>query len=382
MQADLNVTDIVTGSSGPISLDPLASALESLITGYTGLAGLWADALAALAIFAAAIVLSEAARYFVANVAPKLVKSTGSSLDDEVLGAVKGPVQVLILTVGLYLSLKTLDDLPPGVISALDTGAIIVVILVAAYFAGNVIGAVLRWYARDVAPHTGSDLDDNLLPFLRRLLTAVVYALALLLILGRLGIEITALVASLGVAGIAVALAAQETLSNVFGAFAIMTDRPYKVGDRLLIPGVGQGDVIDVGLRSTRVQTLSRTVVVIPNSQMAGAEIVNLSMPDARLRLQIKVGIGYRSDVNRACAIMEEVAAASPLVAPDPKPSAYVSALGDFAVEITMLVWAADYRQELDVPDQIYKEVLRRFREESIEIPYPVMTVLPKAASG
>ncbi len=364
-------------SPDPLDVNSTANAVQGLIQGYTGVSDGVANLLAAALVLALFLVLSEAARYFVNHVAPRLVSGTKSSLDDEVLKAVRGPIRLLIALIGLYLALKTLEATRPFA-GALDTLATVVLVLVAAYLVSNLIKAVLRWYARDVAPRTGSDLDDHLIPFFEKLLTAVVYVLALLLIMSRFGVEITALVASLGVAGIAVALAAQETLSNLFGAFAILTDRPYKIGDRLLIPGVGQGDVVDIGLRSTRLRTRLNEVLVIPNQQMASSEIINLSLPDARLRVLVKVGIGYRSDVDRACATMEAIARADASVAREPAPAAYVSALGDFAIEITMLVWIADYTQDIEVPDRIYREILAKFREAGIEITYPVMTVLPK----
>ncbi|OPY28067.1 MAG: Large-conductance mechanosensitive channel MscMJLR [Methanocella sp. PtaU1.Bin125] len=370
-------TPVITSGT----VDPLVNNIQDLISTYTGLNSFYADVITAVLIIAFFLVLSEAARYFVTSVAPRLVKGTKSSLDDEVLKAIRSPIRVLILLIGVYLALKTLDNMSLSIVETLDMVATIALILVAAYFVSNLINAALRWYSRDVAPHTDSQLDDQLIPFFGKVITAAIYILALLMILSRFGIEITALVASMGVAGIAVALAAQETLSNVFGAIAILTDRPYKVGDRLLIPGIGQGDVTDIGLRSTRIVTRNNEVLVIPNQQMAGSEIINLSMPDSHLRLKIKVGISYKSDVDRACAIMEEIARACPTVAQEPKPAAYVNELGDFAIGITMLVWIGEYRQDYSVSDQIYRQILTRFRAENIEITYPVMTVIPKTAS-
>ncbi len=255
-----------------VNIDPLANAVQNFIAAHTGLGVFYADMITAVLVLIVFLALSEAARYFVIYVAPRLVTNTKSSLDDEVLKAIRGPIRLLIIIIGLYLALKTLDNLSLGIIGSLDMLATIILILVAAYFVSNLVKAGLHWYSRDVAPHTGSDLDDHLIPFLEKLLTAIIYIMGLLMILGRFGIQITALVASLGVAGIAVALAAQETLSNVFGAFAILTDRPYKVGDRLLIQGIGQGDVTDIGLRSTRIMTRNNEVLVIPNQQMAGSE--------------------------------------------------------------------------------------------------------------
>ncbi|WP_424359120.1 mechanosensitive ion channel family protein [Methanocella sp. MCL-LM] len=368
----------MTGFS--IDVHPLADPIQAFITATTGASGLMADVATAAVIIVIFTMLSEVARYFVKNIAPKLVKHTSSSLDDELLAAIKNPIAVLFLATGVYLAVKSMDNLSSGLIETLDHTALATLVLVIAYFVSNLLSALLRWYSRDVAPHTDSDLDDHLIPFAEKMISVVVYLLALLIILSAFGIEITALVASMGIASLAVALAAQESLSNIFGAVAILMDRPYKVGDRLHIPGIGQGDVLDIGMRSTRVMTRTRQVIVIPNKEMANTEIVNLSLPDSRLRLQLTVGVAYKADIDRACKVLEEIAGANELVLKDPKPSSYVSSLGDFAVQITLLVWIADYRQDLDVPDQIYRQILARFKEEDIEISYPVMTVLPRAA--
>lgn len=379
MQSIGNASVFPQGNT-PLDVDLLENTMQEFISAHTGLSIFYADLSTAALILIFSLLLSEMARYFVVHVAPRLVSGTGSSLNDEVLKAIQGPIRALIILIGLYLALKALDSLSPGIVEMLDKLAMVVLIIVAAYSVSNLARAGLRWYQRDVAPRTGSMLDDQLVPFFGKLITATVYILAFLIILSTFGVQITALVASLGVAGIAVALAAQETLSNVFGAFAILTDHPYKIGDRLLIPGIGQGDVVDVGLRSTRLKTRNDEIIVIPNQQMASMEIVNLSMPDSRLRILIKVGISYKSDIDRACAIMEEIARSNEGVAKDPVPGAYVSGLGDYAVEITMLVWLADYTMNYVVPYQIYRQILVRFREAGIDITYPVMTVLPKAA--
>ncbi|MCD1294431.1 mechanosensitive ion channel family protein [Methanocella sp. CWC-04] len=337
-----------------------------------------ADLMAALLIVAIFLILSEIVKRIVLDVAPHLVSKTKSTLDDEILSVIKGPIQVIVIVAGIYLAFKTINHMPVNAITMLDRLSAIVLILLCAYVVSNLIKGIIKWYVTDVAPKTNSDLDDHLMPFLRKFLVVLVYSIAVIMIIGQFGVEITPLIASLGVVGIAVALAAKESLSNLFGAVAILTDRPYKVGDRLILPSIGQGDVLDVGLRSTRIRTMDNRVVIVPNEEMARSKIVNMSQPSSKVRVTIKVGISYRSDVDKACAIMERIASELPQVSKEPGPRAYVSALGDFSVDITMLVWIDSYREDLSVPDVIYRKVLARFKEEGIEIPYPIKTVIPK----
>ncbi len=370
-----NVTGSMSGNI--VDIRPMADGLESWIALHTGLGAVGSDLLTAAIILAIFTILSQLAKYLVKDVMPHLVSKTESTLDDEILTAIKGPVQVLVVIVGVYFASKTLNEMPPEISGLLDRLATIALILVGAYFISNLIVAVMRWYTHDIAPKTDSDLDDHLMPFLQKFMVAAVYIVALVMIIG-LFTPITPLLAGLGVFGIAIALAAKEMLSNLFGAVAILTDRPYKIGDRLLVNGIGMGDVSDIGMRSTRIKTMDNRIAVIPNEMMANSRIVNVSQPDAKVRVTLKVGIGYASDIDKACAIMERSASETQAVSSEPKPMAYVSQLSDFSVEVTLLVWIDSYKEDLDTLDMIYRSILLRFKEEGIEIPYPIMTVLPK----
>lgn len=368
----------VTGTLGSaININPWADGLERWIAARTGLSLGISDIATAIIIFVAFLILSEIARHIVTDIAPHLVSKTGSTLDDELLKALKGPVQILIVVIGLYLACKTLNNLPSVIIDALDKLASIAIILVGAYFVANLVSALIQWYVNDLAPKTGSDIDDHLMPFLRKFLVVAIYVIALVMIIG-LFTEITPLLAGLGVFGIAIAFAAKEALSNLFGAFAILTDRPYKEGDRLFVKGIGTGDVMEMGMRSTRVKTADNHIVIIPNERMAAGRIVNLSQPDKKIRLELKFGVGYAADTDKACSMLEQIARETDSVSQLPKPAAYVSELGDFAVAISLLVWIDSYKSDLDVADSIYRKALVAFKKGGIEIPYPTMTVKPK----
>src|SRR5271157_1215458 len=323
----------VTGTLGSaININPWADGLERWIAARTGLSPSVSDVVTALILLAAFLILSRISRHFVTDVAPHLVSKTGSTLDDELLKALKGPIQALIIVIGVYLACKSLNNLPSLIIFVLDKLASVMLILVGAYFVSNVVNALIQWYVNDLAPKTGSDMDDHLMPFLRKFLVVSIYVIALVMVIG-LFTEITPLLAGLGVFGIAIAFAAKEALSNLFGAFAILTDRPYKEGDRLFVKGVGTGDVMEMGMRSTRVKTLDNHIVIIPNERLAAGRIVNLSQPDKKIRLELKFGVGYTAD---------------------------------------------SYKSDLDVADSIYRKALVAFKKEGIEIPYPTMSVKPK----
>ncbi|BAI60989.1 truncated small-conductance mechanosensitive channel [Methanocella paludicola SANAE] len=136
------------------------------------------------------------------------------------------------------------------------------------------------------------------------------------------------------------------------------------------------GDVVEIGLRSTRIRTLDSRLIVVPNSDISKSNIINYSLPDAKVRFTINVGIAYDSNVDKAFAVLKDIATHTEGVLVDPAPQVYVKDLGDFSINLMMHVWAKDYKLSWEVPDHIYREILRRFAEEKIDIPYPIQSVI------
>lgn len=355
---------------------------EAGVRSATGISQGWADLTIAVAIIIISYILAKAVKFFLTNIAPHLVKQTETTLDDEIVKAINGPLQVLVVSLGIYLAFATLNDLPPAISNNLGVLLTIVLIYIAAYFVSNVIGAVINWYKNDIAPRTESDLDDVLMPFLSKAVGVITFIIATLMVLSVLQIDITPLVATVGLGGVAVALAAQELLSNVFGAFAVLSDRPYKIGDRIQLSDGVVGDVVEIGLRSTRIKTLDSRLIVVPNADISKSDIINYSLPDSRARFDIKVGISYDSDVETATKILLEIAGHTEGVLKDPAPKVYVKELGNFSVNLLMHVWVSDYKLSWEVPDRIYRDTLKRFAKEGIDIPYPITSVIMNAPNS
>lgn len=365
-----------TNILGDFSNSTLIRGMESGIEQMTGLSQGTADIISALLIIVFAIILAKVVKFFVVNVAPHLVSKTETTLDDEVIKAINGPLQVFIVALGVYMAFAALNDLPGIISNNLGMVLTVVLIYIAAYLVANLATALINWYKNDIAPHTGSDLDDVLMPFMNKAVGVIVYILATLMAISAMGQEITPLLATVGVGGIAVALAAQELLSNLFGAISILGDRPYKVGDRIEMDDGLSGDVTEIGLRSTRVKTVDGRIIVIPNADISKSMIINYSQPDPKMRYDIKVGISYDSDVEKASKILLEIANGTEGVLKEPAPNVYVKDLGNFSVNMLMQVWMNDYKLNWEVPDKIYRETLKRFAAEKIDIPYPITSVI------
>lgn len=348
--------------------------IDRTLGSLLGLGAEATDILVALIIIAIFSILSKVASFLLEEILPKLTAKTKTTLDDELIKALRRPVQLFVLLTGFVLAVHSLE-LGSTSFDYFDKVVTVFYILVMAYFVSNIVHALIKWYQNDIAPRTESKLDDQLMPFLDKVDRIVIFSIAFLMILDRLGYPITPVLASMGVAGIAVAFAAQETLSNVFGAFSILTDRPFKVGDRIALSDNDIGDVIDIGVRSTRLKTTDNKIVIYPNAVISKGKIINYAEPDSRIRFTIKVSIGYKEDIERAQKLMVEIAEKTDDVLSDPEPQAYVVALSPYSIDLILHVWVTDFKLEFKVPDSIYREIIRKFAEENIEIPYPITTI-------
>lgn len=207
----------------------------------------------------------------------------------------------------------------------------------------------------------------------------IVLLVGLLIMLGALGVQITPILTALGVGGLAVALALQDTLSNLFAGMHLLADRPIRVGDYVKIAD-SEGHVIDVGWRSTRVRTLQGNVVIVPNHKVAQSVIVNYDLPDSRLALSVRVDVNYRSDPEEVERVLADEAARSvgevPGLLGEPPPFVrFIPGFGDSSLDFTVTVQVATFVDQFLVQHELRKRLLRRLRAEGIELPVPVRVV-------
>ena len=349
--------------------------IDKAFSASLGMGAQATDILVALTIIAVFAVLAKLTSYLLHEILPRFTAKTETTLDDELILALQHPIQLLVILSGFALGVHSLE-IGNLYFETFDKIVMILYILIGAYLASNIAHAFIQWYSNDIAPKIKSRLDDQLMPFIDKVDKIIIFTLALLMIINQLGYQITPILASLGIAGIAIAFAAQETLSNVFGAFSILTDKPFKVGDRIELSQNEIGDVVDIGIRSTRIKTMDNKIIIMPNAVISKGKIINYSEPDLRVRFSIKASISYKSDIDRALLTLVEIARSTEGVINNPAPRAYVIELSSYSIDLLLHVWVKDYRLEFEVPDRIYREIIRRFAEEKIEIPYPITTIM------
>lgn len=317
------------------------------------------------------LVLSRILLYILDKKLNRLVKKTSTKLDDFIILALKRPLLLIILGTGLYVAIKTLN-LGKKMSIFLKEGFFVFTVLAGVYFILSLSRALLEWYAREIAPKTKNRFDDQFIPLLRKVIKIVVIIIASLIVMEHFHYDIKALLTTLGVASLAIALAVQETLGNVIAGLGIVIDRPFHVGDRIQLPSGEIGDVYEIGLRSVKILTLDHTMIVIPNSEIGKNRVVNLSYPDPKLKLRIPVGVDYGSDLNKVKNVLLEIVHHLPEILDKPEPKVYFMKFNDFSLDLLLICWIDSYTNKFEVTDKINMKINQRFREEGINIPFPI----------
>ena len=239
------------------------------------------------------------------------------------------------------------------------------------------LGHLIRSFeSRVLARSSETALDETALPMINKFIQFAVIALGLLLAMTHLGIQIAPFLAGAGVVGLALSLAAKDTLSNLIAGVLLIMDRPFQVGDRIelwnapLETGTW-GDVIEIGLRATKIRNPDNLVVVVPNNEIMQRDIINYTMSGEHIRLRIPFSCAYDSDIEQAKRLLKEAAAEVPGVQMDPEPIVIVRGFGPSEVNLELRVWIKEARHRRRIADEITEIAMLKFHAGGVEIPYP-----------
>lgn len=331
--------------------------------------------------------LSTAVAFIVATLAALLMRrvalaglrrwpyaSGRSSMYGEV---VRGPSLLWCLVLGLYVANEVALEfavLPVrwhGQLRLLfEAGVILSVTVTLAGLAGRLVG---RTGERQVI----GGVETGLAQTTARVTVLIV---GLLVLLSALGIQITPILTALGVGGLAVALALQDTLANLFAGFHLLADKSVRVGDYVKVADNAEGFVVDLGWRSTRIRTLGNNVVVLPNQMVAKGTITNYSLPEPRMALGLKVSVEWEADPDHVEALLlDEVVRAAgqvPGLLRDPAPSvSLIPGFGEYSLDFTVGYHVARFVDQYQVQHELRKRIIARFRQEGVAMPVPIRVI-------
>ncbi len=300
-----------------------------------------------------------------------------------VLEAIDGPAILMVLLAGgTYAGGFALDhwhsgrDLDTDLAALLRRAGTVGVVAVGAFLATRIGSLLLDWYAEHVASKTSTQLDDQLIPSFKRMLPILVYALAILWALAIFEIEISPLLATLGIGGIAIALAAQPTLSNYFAGTYVISEGEIEPGDFIEIEGGPSGFVEDISWRSTKLRSRFNNLIIIPNSMMSDNMITNYSRPALAMNVIVTGGVSYSSDLQQVEDILMDVAGKivveSEHAVTETEPRAGFSVFGDSNIDFWVFLQATDRAGSFQLKSQLIKQIHERFNEAGVVINYPI----------
>ena len=331
------------------------------------------EAVVALLILFAFWCLSRLVRRLVLVWASRFTAFTRTDLDDRILQRIAPPLELLFLLAGAYYAVRSLPLVEK--IESIASGVIFVVnVTIIAFIAYRVADELLKWYATRVEERHGV-FNRQLLPLVEKLISIFLVGTALIITLKHFNYDVLSLVTALGIGSLAIGMAAKDTLANMISGFTLMLDRPFRIGDRIQLTNGLWGDVVDIGLRSTKIKTVDNTYLIIPNSDLCNSTVVNLAFPDLRAKGRINIGVGYDSDIAKVKGILVETALEVPEVLREPVPEAFFTSFGDHALNTSLFFWVDDYSQVFSVTDKVNSLLLTRLQDNGIVIPYPIRTV-------
>ena len=215
----------------------------------------------------------------------------------------------------------------------------------------------------------------DFIPLLRKVVLIILITIGILIILNHFKVNVSGLIVSLGVGSLAIALAAQETLANMIAGFVILIDRPFREGDRIKLPTGEVGDIYKIGMRSTKILDFDNNLIIVPNSILVKSTIQNMTYPDYVSRVFVDVEVSFASDINKAKQILIDIAKAHPLNLKSFEPLVYLIDFKSNGVLMRLIARTDDYRNVYQIQSDMREEILRRFKDNNIEIPYSQVVI-------
>ncbi len=297
------------------------------------------------------------------------VNKTRTKADDKLIPVIKNTLLVGLFVSTLYVITLFLD-MSPSVHSHLETFFIAFLVAIGSFFLVNIVSIILievnerQYKGRSARLHTA-------VPFLNNISKIVIFSIGMLIIMRLYNIDITPALASAGVVGVAVAFAAKDFVANLFGGLSVFFDKPYSVGDYVIINELYRGEVQEIGMRSTKIRTRDNVLITVPNSVMVTNIVVNETGYDPMLRVRVPVQVGYEADLTNVEKVLVAVAQKNEDVVEDPEPRVRYREFHDSGINLELLIVIRNPADKGRIVHELIVAVHKEFGAKKINIPYP-----------
>jgi len=299
-------------------------------------------------------------------------KHTKTQVDDIIIDSIKGQFIIWFLMLGIYFGLES-SKLPENLVHIIDKLLLVLGIFSITFVLANISAKLVSVYSRKI---------ETTLPvtsLIQNISRILIFIIGILVILHSLGISITPILATLGVGGLAGALALQDTFSNLFSGFHIIIAKQIRVGDYIKLDTGEEGYVTDITWRTTKIKMLPNNVVLVPNEKLTKAIVTNYYLPDKEMAVLVNLGVHYKSDLKKVekitCEVAREVIKEVPGGVPEFEPFIRYGAFGDFSINFTVILRAKEFVDQYLIKHEFIKRLHERYAKEGIVVPYPIRAI-------
>jgi len=306
----------------------------------------------------------------------KLASRTDMEYDDTFIRSITPQIHWIIVFIGIQVGTLRLNFIDVTVKEWLNRFYTAIYVLAITIIVWRLIDITMLWYKNEVEPKRDQNQVDTLLILLHRGARIILVTISLTMLLSLYGINVNALIAALGIGGLAISLAAQDTLSNIISGVMIMLDQPFRVGDRIEIQGLGTwGDVVEIGLRTTRVRTRDNRLVIVPNNRISTDQVINYTFPDPQYRVQFEIGVGYGQDVEKVRKIIVDTVRGVKGVLQDKPVDALYVKMGESAMIFRIRWWIESYVDTRRMFDSVNTALQDKLDQAGIVLPFNTYNV-------
>jgi small-conductance mechanosensitive channel len=327
-----------------------------------------------LFILVVTILVAFLAKFIMRRILKPLAKKTKTKIDDLIIRSISSIIFYIFLILGFKIGIQHFRFETAMYSSIVDTLFILVIMVMVL----RIITNFSKHWLEDWALKTESTADDRLIPLVAKILKAVTIILGFFFIFDTWNINISPLLATAGIAGIAIGFAVRDSLANILGGIQLVLDKTFKVGDKVELESGEMGVIMDIGIRSTKLRTYDNEVIYIPNGSLANTKIKNFTVPDLSVRVNVNFGVEYGSDPEQVRNVVLEAVKKIDTVIEDPEPAVHFLNMSDFSLDFVARIWvenfAEAYSTKLKATDEIYKAL----NKANIGIPFPTHTVYTK----
>ena len=306
----------------------------------------------------------------------KIARRTATPYDEFYLKSIQSYLRWLFFILILYIATMRLQFLSPAFKQWL--GQIYYAIVVGLVVIGlwKLVDVFTLWYQDKTKDQGERDGKEAALLLVERALRFLLVMVGLIVVLDHVGFNVSALLTAIGIGGLALSLAAQDTIANMISGVIILIDQPFRAGDRIEIQELNTwGDVVSIGLRSTRIRTLDNRLVIVPNSSISNNQVVNYTYPDPRYRIQTEIGVAYGTDLRQVRTVITQALQGVEGVIPDMPVDILFLEFGDSAMVLRVRWWIESYIDARRSTDRVNETIYQALAQAGIELPNPIMTV-------